>query len=431
MAYGTWTAGPLLDAEIYYLELPSIVDPEFGSGWTYYSVDWSDVGSFTNFDSADVACYPYNVAYSPNSDFWGCVFGTGDRPEPNAEDNTMWFSYFLPGGQVTIISFYNMEEDCDKMACDIDVSIHQPYMVMEYTMEENPTDNGSIFIKTPPLRPDSYPDDNWWNGSLSVFYFADVLTPDIVAAAGSVYVVGQTLDGDIVCMYSHDEGDSFQQCIVSDDAAVEAFPQVTLYHDYVICTYIREGEYYVKISSDGGVNWGDEEIINDEEGSVVEQYSCTSINGPYASWTDNRDAPPTDIYYDNKFCYCNPPRAPTITGPSTGKPGIEYDYVFKSKDEEGDDIRYIINWGDKTSDTTNFYPSGTNVTVSHTWATKGIYTITAKAEDEYGYISKETTKAVTIPKNKIIDNPILRFFENHPNLFLILQILFQKLELQY
>ncbi len=125
-----------------------------------------------------------------------------------------------------------------------------------------------------------------------------------------------------------------------------------------------------------------------------------------------------------------PPEKPTISGPARGKTGIEYNFTFVTTDSEGDDVKYIINWGDNISNTTGFNPSGTNLTVSHSWATKGKYTISVKAEDEFGLISPEATKVVTITKNKIIDNPILKFFESHQNLFQILQKIIQRLRLQ-
>ena len=119
----------------------------------------------------------------------------------------------------------------------------------------------------------------------------------------------------------------------------------------------------------------------------------------------------------------NPPSAPTIDGASSGKPGLSYDYVFNSIDPDGDDVKYIINWGGNTSDTTAFNPSGTNVTVSHTWTTKGTYTISAVAEDEYGLTSPEATKEVTIPRNKTINGFILmqRMLQKYPNMFPILK----------
>ncbi len=416
-AYGTWSAGGKYDAMIYYLELPNIVDPDYapnGYGWVYYSVDWSDVASFTNFDSADVACYPYNAAYSPSAEFWGIIVGTGDRPASDfnpPENNTVWLQYNVPGSSVVLWWFYNIiGEDCEKIACDIDISIHQTYFVCEYYMEEDPSDNGSMFFKIPKLRPDNYPNDNWiQDGSFTGLYFEDVLTPDIVAVDGSVYIVG-SLDDDIVCMYSDDEGDSFQQSIVSDDAGVETYPQVTLVGSDVICTYTRGGNYYVKVSDDGGVSWGAEVKINDEDGTVVEQYGCTGIDGPSVSWTDGRDAPPTEIYFDSIYSKGNPPSAPQIWGPPRHgkpvlksllgkllprpllKPGTLYNFIFNSIDPDGDQVRYIIDWGDATSNITDFYPSGTNVTLLHTWNYKGVYTIRARAQDSTGLIGPETER---------------------------------------
>jgi len=117
-----------------------------------------------------------------------------------------------------------------------------------------------------------------------------------------------------------------------------------------------------------------------------------------------------------------PPNKTNINGPNSGKPGKKCYYVFNSIDPEGDDVKYIINWGDNTSDTTDFNLSGTNVTVSHTWTKKGTYIISVKAEDVYGAESDWATLEVTIPRYRAIDITILRFFESHPLLFKILQL---------
>jgi outer membrane protein assembly factor BamB/outer membrane lipoprotein-sorting protein len=129
-----------------------------------------------------------------------------------------------------------------------------------------------------------------------------------------------------------------------------------------------------------------------------------------------------------------PPDAPIITGPDNGKPNIAYDYTFNAVDSDGDDVRYIINWDDTTSNTTIFAASGTDVTVSHIWGAEGEYTITANAEDTNGLVGPEATKTVTMPRTKAINRPFLNFlqnfFETHPNLFSLLQILFQLLGLK-
>ena len=110
-----------------------------------------------------------------------------------------------------------------------------------------------------------------------------------------------------------------------------------------------------------------------------------------------------------------PPNPPTIDGPNSGKTKTSYDYIFNAVDPDADNVKYIINWGDTTSTTTDFNASGTNVNVSHSWNTKGTYVIIVKAEDEYGLLGPETTLEVTIPRNKALFN------KHHTILFMLLE----------
>ena len=117
--------------------------------------------------------------------------------------------------------------------------------------------------------------------------------------------------------------------------------------------------------------------------------------------------------YDNQ-----PPSAPTIDGLNNGKPGVEYDFVFNSIDPDGDDVRFIIGWDDGDNETTSFVSSGTDLTASHIWTTKGTYTISVKAEDEFGAESNLTTLEINIPRDKALliqQYPILIWlFERFP-----------------
>jgi len=126
----------------------------------------------------------------------------------------------------------------------------------------------------------------------------------------------------------------------------------------------------------------------------------------------------------------NPPSAPTVSGPTSGKPGQSLTFTFNSVDPEGHDVRFLIDWGDGENETTSFTSSGTNKTASHSWSEKGTYTLTVKAEDEYGAKSFETSNDITIPRDKSINRPILNFlqnyFQSHPYLFPLLQKLIQQ-----
>jgi hypothetical protein len=80
-----------------------------------------------------------------------------------------------------------------------------------------------------------------------------------------------------------------------------------------------------------------------------------------------------------------PPDAPTISGPTTGDPNVEYQFTFKSTDNEGEDIYYWIEWGDNSnSDWIGPYSSGVDTIVSHTYSSSDFFEITAKAKDTIG-----------------------------------------------
>jgi outer membrane protein assembly factor BamB len=117
------------------------------------------------------------------------------------------------------------------------------------------------------------------------------------------------------------------------------------------------------------------------------------------------------------FGYTGPnPLTPTISGPSSGKPNTPYTYSFTSIDPDDDQVSYYIEWDDGTiTDWTAPKPSGEPYTESHTWATKGTYTVRAKAKDADGYESDWGELQVTIPRNKAVSNSLfLKLLEMFP-----------------
>ncbi|UCF49572.1 MAG: VCBS repeat-containing protein [Thermoplasmatales archaeon] len=109
------------------------------------------------------------------------------------------------------------------------------------------------------------------------------------------------------------------------------------------------------------------------------------------------------------------PFPPSINGPTGGKPGIEYDYTFNSTDPDGDSIMYFIDWGDTTTEWTEFSSSGEEITLKHTWDKIGDYQIKAKAKDIHNYESDWAEFDVNIPRNRISVNLIfLRFLARFP-----------------
>lgn len=78
-------------------------------------------------------------------------------------------------------------------------------------------------------------------------------------------------------------------------------------------------------------------------------------------------------------------KPPEITGPEIGIIGEKYDCTVSTIDPQGNDVFYFIYWSDGVSGWLGPYPSGQEVTVSHTWSKNGTYTIgaIAKNSDEF------------------------------------------------
>ena len=93
-------------------------------------------------------------------------------------------------------------------------------------------------------------------------------------------------------------------------------------------------------------------------------------------------------------------------------------------DPDGDKIYYMWDWGDGTySQWVGPYNSDDICSMTYKWTTKGTYEIRVKAKDIYDAESDWVTLTIGIQKNKviIIRNLFLRFIENNPTLYQILQ----------
>jgi hypothetical protein len=98
----------------------------------------------------------------------------------------------------------------------------------------------------------------------------------------------------------------------------------------------------------------------------------------------------------------NPPEAPTITGPTSGKTGEPYEYTFVTTDPDNDHVYYYIEWGRDcpVEEWVGPYASGEEVTLPNTYADPGTYIIRAKAKDDFDAESDWGTLEVSMPKTK-------------------------------
>ncbi|KYK25105.1 hypothetical protein AYK24_05210 [Thermoplasmatales archaeon SG8-52-4] len=106
-----------------------------------------------------------------------------------------------------------------------------------------------------------------------------------------------------------------------------------------------------------------------------------------------------------------PPNPPNINGPIAGEIGEDLFYTFISEDIEGDNVYYYINWGDgNIKDWFGPFNSSEEVTVNHTFYSKGDYGITAKAKDDLDVSSWSEPFFVRIgnlpPSKPLVNGPI-------------------------
>jgi len=169
-------------------------------------------------------------------------------------------------------------------------------------------------------------------------------------------------------------------------------------------------ENYFDDGYPSGGNYWDDYTGEDNDGDEIGDTPYPIPGGEYE-----------DRYPLMESC-CDFPYAPTVTGPTNGKPGVEYNYTFVATDPNNDDLYYRVDWGDGI-DTDWFgpYHSGEEIVVSHTWSERGEYALKARAKDTDDLFSPWGILTVTMPRNRAINSPLLQILEQLPNAFPIIR----------
>ena len=224
-----------------------------------------------------------------------------------------------------------------------------------------------------------------------------------------------------------------QKITASDAAVSDGFGRsVAVEGDYAIVTApdnddsgTASGSAY--IFKRGSSTWSEVVKLLASDGASQDYFGWSaSVSSPYAivgAYADD-NTNGVDAGSSYLFEFVNQaPSTPSINGPINGIKGTSYPYTFTSTDADGDQVSYYVDWGD-SSNTGWFGPfaSGATQTKSHIWASKGTYTIQAKARDTNGAESGWGSLTVTMPRNRAI-NPFLRLVGNYPILNQILKLI--------
>jgi len=129
--------------------------------------------------------------------------------------------------------------------------------------------------------------------------------------------------------------------------------------------------------------------------------------------------PLTVVITDN-----TPPNTPTITGKTNIRPHVSYTYILNGTDDQEQDLLYDIDWGDGNGETElGPYHSGEAFSMTHTWKTRGNYTIKTRTTDTAGAQSEWATIHVVTPTEyQFSVNAFLQhLFETFPRMFPILR----------
>jgi hypothetical protein len=268
--------------------------------WTLVYWDWSTYNQ-RDKESPDIA------GYSDVGDatwWYGVMVDTGSSDYAGAEGYHIPLFYFpsYTDSNSGWIWWWNIFNNTAHAAVDIDNSNGLVYGVWDYDNESQPEQQRDILLGVADVH-------DWWEEKwvLNWSTIGDVNVnetyPDVGAFGDKVCIVAQSDEAetqDIICYYSSNGGNSWEKSIVANDPAVdELYPRIVSYGDYLIVTYVVDGNLYKRISEDGGVTWGQPDQVNDVSGSVVTAYRTSdAAQGGAAVWTDNRSGN-EDVYYDN------------------------------------------------------------------------------------------------------------------------------------
>lgn len=249
-------------------------------------------------------------------------------------------------------------------------------------------------------------------------------------------------DGRSICVYSGHGYSGGWACVPFSQSNVEALQNQDMYP--FVCSHACStnpfsqtecfGETWLRVANKGAIAfWGASASTMWDEDDILERRmfdawwndSIPTIGGMtnrglYYLYQHYGGGGSTKYYFeaynvlgDSSICIHTgesqtnvPPNIPDQpAGPASGEIGIEYTFASSTIDRNGDDVYYMVSWGDSVSEWLGPYDSGETVTLTHTWTMPGDYTIKVKAKDtenlESGWSPSSSITILAIPRIEI------------------------------
>jgi hypothetical protein len=249
--------------------------------------DWSDNG-FDDFNSMSISCY------TMEGEFWnyGGMAATGYNGYQTYDVNGCPFIFYPSSETGGRISWLTNSQDYVNADNAIDEVTGMSYSVWDHETDANMLvrkDNFGVWQGEPPAHP--------YVGAYSVGDTVTHLTYPSIEANNNEVVIAAQAEGGITCIYSANGMTTTSQSTIS---ATGMYPEVkvTMDGEVFVCSYVKDGGIYRKISEDGGATWTDEQQIEDSDTTDSDEPHDlgVSLGGIFSVWEDDRGGD-FDIYF--------------------------------------------------------------------------------------------------------------------------------------
>ena len=123
--------------------------------------------------------------------------------------------------------------------------------------------------------------------------------PDVAVSGGLAYCVymDDRNGNQDIYVATTTSGGFWRKYVVVESEEDEMYPVITANGDQATCMFIKNNDVYITTSEDAGKTWSDPIRINDDIGSVVEEYGSIDISGSYGVWTSDINGN-KDIFFE-------------------------------------------------------------------------------------------------------------------------------------